>query len=47
VLVQHTDTYKPTKKLLEFAEGKAEVLRLISTKDASPRVGFKIVKDKD
>lgn len=46
VLVQHTDSYKPTRKLLDFAEGKPEVQKLISTKPATPRVGFKIIKDK-
>ena len=46
VLVQHTDAYKPTKKLLDFAEGKPEVQKLISTKPGTPRVGFKIIKDK-
>ena len=47
MLVQHTDAYKPTKKLLDFAKGKPEVRRLISTKPGTPRVGFKIVKDRE
>ena len=46
VLISHTDAYKPTKKFLEYAKGKPEVLRLISSKAASPKVGFSAVKDK-
>ena len=46
VLIDHTDAYKPTKKFLEFAEDKPEVLSLISQKDSSPKVAFSVVKDK-
>lgn len=47
VLISHTDSYKPTKKFLEYAEGKPEVQRLISSKPATPKVSFSIVKDKE
>lgn len=47
VLIEHSDTYKPTKKFLEYAEDKPEVQKLISEKDRSPRVVFSVVKDKD
>ncbi len=46
LFVEHVNNYKPTKKLLKFAEGKDELLRLISTKPGSPRVGFRIIKDR-
>ena len=46
VLISHTDSYKPTKKFLEYAKGKPEVVRLISSKAASPKVVFSVVKDK-
>ena len=45
VLISHTDSYKPTKKFLEYAEDKPDVLRLISSKPATPQVTFSIVKD--
>ena len=45
VLISHTDSYKPTKKFIEYAEGKPEVQRLISSKPATPKVTFSIVKD--
>ena len=47
VLIEHTDSYKPTKKFLEYAEDKPEVQKLVSEKDRSPRVVFSVVKDKD
>ena len=47
VLISHTDSYKPTKKFLEYAEGKEDVLRLISSKPATPKVDFSVVKDKE
>lgn len=47
VLIEHTDAYKPTKKFLEYAEGKPEVEKLISEKDRSPRVVFSVLKDKE
>ena len=47
VLISHTDSYKPTKKFIEYAEGKPDVLRLISSKPGTPKVSFSIVKDKE
>lgn len=47
VLIEHKDSYKPTKKFLEYAEGKPEVEKLISEKDSSPRVVFSVLKDKE
>ena len=47
VLISHTDSYKPTKKFIEYAEDKPDVLRLISSKPATPKVDFSVVKDKD
>ena len=45
VLIEHSSTWKPTKKFLEFAEDKKEIQLLISEKNRSPRVSFSIVKD--
>ncbi len=47
VLISHTDAYKPTKKFLDYAENKPDVQSLISSKPASPRVVFSVVKDKE
>ena len=47
VLIEHSSTWKPTKKFLELAEGKPELELLLSKKDRSPRVVFSFTKDKD